>query len=137
MKPGIIAVIFFLILSLTASLFLVARTTNFFGKASTVNTSPITMENSYLFSSPLQAKADSQELIRITVFLLDSRGLGVPNQTVELLTPANITIKDVQAVSDESGKAVFDLSSAIPGQFTIGAQAASREIPQKVKIVFF
>lgn len=126
-----------LLLGLIAAIFLSSRTTIFLGKAAYTNTSPITLENSYLFVSPLQAKADGKELIRVTVFLLDGRGLGVANQTVDLIRPQTLTILDTQPQSDDTGKAVFDVSSITPGRFEISARTGNKNIPQKARVVFY
>jgi len=130
-------IIAFLSLALIASLFLVLKTTIFVKKASNSNQSTVVLENSYIFVSPLQAKADNKEKMRLTVFILDGRGLGVPNQIVDLSTSVKISITEVQKNTDESGKAVFDLSSNIPGQFNITAKTQSGTLPQQVKVVFY
>lgn len=126
----------FLFFALLASLYLVLKTTIFYGQAATVNTAPVALENSYLFASPLQAKADSQELVRITVFLLDGRGLGLPGQPVEIEKPSQLIIKQSQAVTDDAGKATFDIASPTPGTFDIVAKTGGLTLPQKVKITF-
>jgi hypothetical protein len=130
-------IILFLSLALIASVFLVLQTTVFTKKASTGNQSAVVLENSYLFASPLQAKSDNKEKIRLTVFILDGRGLGVPNQNINLSTSSQISITEVQNITDDSGKAVFDLSSNISGQFNVSAQTKNGTIPQQVKIVFY
>ena len=125
-----------LIIALIASVSLVLKTTIFGSKAATVSSS-VVLENSYLFASPIQAKADGQEKVRITVFLLDGRGLGVPNQTVILNTPSQVTVKESQNITDTSGKAIFDLSSNIIKTFNISAQVGNKVLPQQVKVVFY
>ena len=130
-------IIIFLSLALIASLFLVVRTTTIFNRAATTNTSSIILENSYLFASPLQAKADGLEQIRLTVFLLDGRGLGVPNQTVSLNLPPSITITKQQNISDDSGKTTFDIVSSVPQTISITATTNQLQLPQKVKIIFY
>ena len=132
-----IIIIVFLCLALIGSLFLVLRTTAFFGKAATVNISSVALENSYLFASPLQAKADGKEQIRITVYLLDGRGIGVPSQKVHLKLPSTITVNEVQPESDESGKTIFDLSSGTKTSINISAITNNQELPQKAKITFY
>ena len=138
MKPNkYLVIIGFLSLALIASLFLVARTTSIYNRAATTNQNPIVLENSYLFASPLQAKADGQEQIRLTVFLLDGRGLGVPNQTVKLNLPSTITITNQQNVSDEAGKTTFDIVSTSPQKISVTATTNKIELPQKVKLIFY
>lgn len=136
-KNKSIVLIFFLILVLLATLTLIFRITIFYGKATSVNQSPIVLENSYLFASPLQAKADGQEQIRITVFLLDGRGLGVAGQPVSLQIPPAVTISNSLAVTDDTGKITFDLSSPVASQINIQAKTSSLLLPQKVRIVFY
>jgi len=125
-----------LIIALIASVSLVLKTTIFGSKAAIVNSS-VVLENSYLFASPIQAKADGQEKVRVTVFLLDGRGLGVPNQTVILNAPSQVTLKESQNITDTSGKAIFDLSSSVIKTFNISAQVGNKVLPQQVKVVFY
>ena len=127
----------FLLLALFGSIGLVLKITIFDNRAAGTNVSPVVLENSYLFASPLQAKADAKEQIRITVFLLDGRGIGVGNQTVSLNVPQNISINSVQAVTDDTGKAVFDLSSPTTGKFAISAASQGKTLPQKVNVLFY
>ena len=127
----------FLILSLLATLTLIYRTTIFISGATVSNNSPVVMANSYLFASPLQAKADGLEQIRITVFLLDGRGLGVPNQKVTLHLPTSVTISSPVATTDETGKTYFDISTPTSNQFEIEALVGTISLPQKVKVAFY
>ena len=129
-------IIILLSLALIATVFVVIRTTTTYQRAATSTTS-IVLENSYLFASPLQAKADGKEKIRITIFLLDGRGLGVANQTVSLNLPKNITITNQQEITDSTGKAVFDLSSSTTQTANITATTGSSKLPQSVKVVFY
>ena len=136
-------IIGFLLLSLIASLFLVVRTTIFQKRASSSNYSYV-LENSYLFASPLQAKAgdkttpaDRHEQIRLTIFLLDGRGLGVTNQIVSLQLPQNITVTNQQEITDSTGKAIFDITSSTSQSFYVTASVAGAKLPQKVRVVFY
>lgn len=137
----LITIIVFLLLSLLASTFLVFRTTVFFGKATSVNSSAATvnLQNSYLFASPLQAKADDKQLIRITAFILDSRGLGVANRTISLKTTplANVAITPVSPTTDDTGKAVFDIAADIASKYTVQALVDGSPLPQTVSILFY
>ena len=136
MSTKSLSLIVLLLISLIAVVYLVLRPAVLTGRAAGTSSNSITLENSYLFASPLQAKADGKEKIRVTVFLLDGRGVGVANQTVELIRPQSITTINVQPVSDDSGKSVFDLTSVSSGKFEINAKVNSKEIPQKVKVTF-
>ena len=137
MKNKYLFIIAFLSIALIASLYLVLRTTIFVKKATTDNQSTVALENSYLFVSPLQAKADGKEKMRLTIFILDGRGMGIANQVVSLSTSSKINITSIQNQTDESGKAVFDLTSSSAGKFNISAQTNDATIPQQVKVVFY
>lgn len=94
-------------------------------------------ENSYLFASPLRAKADGMEKIRLTVFLLDGNGMGVAKKTVEVNRETNLNVEEIQKVTDDSGKAVFDISAAVSGQYFLAAKTEGKEMAQKVRVVFY
>lgn len=127
--------ILLLLLGLAGSIFLVIRVTVFQNRATSNSSS--SLENSYLFASPLQAKADSQEKIRITVFLLDGRGLGIGNRPVEINTSAPTTQTNLQPTTDETGKAIFDIASSTPQTIEITAQTNGKTLPQKIKVMFY
>lgn len=137
MNKKYLFIIAFLSLALIASLYLVARTTIFVKKASIGNQSTVVLENSYVFTSPLQAKADGKEKMRLTIFILDGRGIGVANQNITVQTSSKITILEIQSLTDETGKAVFDLTSETSGQFNVSAVTPSGTVPQQVKVMFY
>lgn len=74
-------------------------------------------ENSYVFVSPLRAKADNLEKVRVTVFLLNSQGLGAQAKKITFGNSNDLTITAVQDVTDESGKALFDVASSKAGTY--------------------
>lgn len=125
-----------IIICLIITLILIPKNFVFFSKTTTTNQTT-TLENSYLFASPVQAKADNQEKIRVVVLVLDGRGLGVANQTVTLKLPQHFTSIRVQSITDESGKAIFDISSLNQGTYDLSAQSNNKEIPQKLRVVFY
>lgn len=137
MSKRYLIIFIILIIALIGSVTLVLKTTVFGSKASNVRTSSVVLENSYLFASPIQAKADGLEKVRLTVFLLDGRGLGVANQTVTINVSPLVTVQQSQNITDESGKAIFDLSSSTIKTFNVSAQVGNKILPQQVKIVFY
>ncbi len=137
MKNKYLFIIGFLSIALIASLFVVVRTTTTYQRAASNSSGSTVLENSYLFASPLQAKADGKEMVRITVFLLDGRGLGVGNQTVNLKLPNSVTVNNQQEITDQSGKAIFDISSVTAQAINITATTNSLTLPQKVHVVFY
>jgi len=124
-----------LLLSLPLALILINRPAIFFNRASSSSSS--SFANSYLFASPIQAKADGKQLIRVTVFVLDSQGLGISNQTVSLTSLPRLTITSIKASTDEYGKAIFDLNSETPGKFQISASTNGQTLPQPLTLVFY
>lgn len=131
-----IILITFLIISLGFSVYLISQNIIFKGQAANTNSHLPVKENSYLFASPIQAKADGQEKIRITVFLLDSNGLGVSQQPVTLQTPSTLQVESIQSITDDLGRATFNLSSSLPGKFEISASVPTLILTQKINVLF-
>ncbi|MCW1949438.1 MAG: Ig-like domain-containing protein [Candidatus Shapirobacteria bacterium] len=76
-------------------------------------------------------------MIRLTVFLLDGRGLGVGNQTINLKLPSSVTINNQQEITDQSGKAFFDISSSTAQTINVTATTNNLTLPQKIRVVFY
>lgn len=137
---------FFLVSVLAASLlliflavYLVGQRTSLTGRASgpsgTVS-SAVSLENSYVFASPITAQATGASVIRVMVFLLNDQGLGAASQRVQLNIPGPIQIDDVQPITDGFGRAIFDLTSSSPGDYTITAVASGVTLPHTVEVSF-
>ncbi|MBU3935291.1 Ig-like domain-containing protein [Patescibacteria group bacterium] len=135
MNRKLLLLLLFLLLSLPLALVLITRPVIFFNRATSSSSS--SFANSYLFASPVQAKADGKQLIRVTVFVLDSQGLGISHQTVSLVSLPRLNINAIQPSTDEYGKAIFDLNSEIPGKFQISASIDNDTLPQPLTIVFY
>lgn len=117
-------------------LFFVGRQLIFTSRASTSNTSLPTRENSYIFASPIQAQGNGQEKIRINVFLLNSQGLGISQKQVTLSSTPSLNIEAVQPQTDDFGKAIFNLSSSIPGKYQISASTSDFTLKQQLFVLF-
>ena len=128
--------IILLLLGLITAVLLITQTTIFNSRAGSTNSHFPVKENSYLFASPIQAQADGQEKIRITVFLLDSQGLGVSHQEITLKVPSPIQIETLQNTTDDLGRITFNLSSTTPGKFTISASTPTFSLSQKINLLF-
>jgi len=104
--------------------------------------SKYSLSNSYLFGAPLSAVADGQTKIRVSAFLLNDEGRGVPEKQISLdVVPKGETsgspqVKDVQPVTDKFGKAVFEVSSTFSGQYVATGVVDGMEIPQTVTLTF-
>lgn len=136
---------FYLFLGMGFSLLLIiiaitiaSQRSSFSSRASSGSNSSslLSMENSYLFASPIAGEADGTSIIRVTAFLLNSQGLGVAGQKVELKTSSTTTISRIQPVTDTFGRAIFDLTSNKPGNYTISAEVGDLSLPQTVSISF-
>lgn len=126
-----------LVIGLIAGSTLVLRITVFQNLATSSSNQISNLDNSYLFASPLAASADGLQKIRLTVFLLDGRGLGIGNQKVEINPPSPLIVTEISSITDTTGKAVFDITSTRQGQYTITAKVANRLLPEQVRLVFY
>ena len=101
-----------------------------------VTTPTLSLDNSYVFASPLRAKTGGEQ-IRITVFILDDRGLGMSGKTVTLGDGGKLQVTSVQPVTDAQGRATFDIASVnAPGIYVIEASVGGAPLTQKVTITF-
>ncbi len=126
-----------LVVSLLAVSTYIANTQlNLFTKATGKNTG-VSLDNSYVFASPLAAKANGEEKIRLTIFLLDNRGLGIANREIKIISNKTINLVPISSATDDTGKAVYEASSINPGEFEITSQTENETLPQKVKITFY
>lgn len=100
-------------------------------------TNSISVNNSYIFASPVRASVDG-DLIRVTVFLLDETGYGVFDKEVKLSnTNSSIVVNNVQSLTDDTGKAIFDISGKSAGTYFLEATVENITLPQRVKMVFY
>lgn len=111
--------------------------TNILVSRADVSKSIFSLDNSYVFSTPLKAKADGLEKIRLTVFVLSNQGLGVPNKTVSFSDFQKLNVEAIQSTTDQYGKAVFDLSSNKAGDYYIQVLIEGQSLPQKNRISFY
>jgi len=109
----------------------------FVGRASETK-SVFSIDNSYIFISPLRAKAsqDNNEKIRVTIFVLNNQGLGVLGRSVNLELSPFIKIEAIQAITDDYGKAVFDVSSSKIGEYYLGITVDGTDLKQKAHLTF-
>jgi len=133
-----IVVLIIILLSLWSTVYFINQRTSFFGRASSpsLSSGEIALDNSYIFASPLSAKANGKEKIRITVFILDSQGKGVYGQPVFLGEDERLEVKEVQAITDNIGRAMFDVSSFTVTDYFVEASVNNQVLPQRVKVSF-
>ena len=131
----IILIIFLLTLSIL--LYYVRFKTTIAPRASSFNTAKsISVTNSYVFASPVRASARG-DLIRVAVFVLDGEGNGLYDQKVSLKADSqDLIVKEVQSLTDETGKAIFDLSSDRTGTYSVETFANGIQLPQSLKVIY-
>ncbi|MBL7078303.1 Ig-like domain-containing protein [Candidatus Shapirobacteria bacterium] len=143
-KRGLAIIVGFLvvILLLLFANTIVPRVLMYFTRAAS-SPGQFSLTNSYVFGSPLLAAANGEDKIRITAFLLDDKGRGVPGARIDL----SVAVKDgsggalpqaspVQPITDDFGRAVFEVVSSIEGQFAVVALVSGLEFPQAVTLTF-
>lgn len=132
LMPVLVVAIVLIIVS--GAVFLVRSQTVFQGTASRALVySPA---NSYIFGSPLTAKANGQEKIKVSVFLLNDQGLGVEGKTLELIADTGVTIEKSQPQTDATGQAIFYLTSPSAGRYQVRAQSEGQPLPQTLTVNF-
>lgn len=127
--PLVVLLILLLMLSLFANVRLII-----FSRAS--GSKGFSAENSYIFASPLIARANSSDKIRVTIFILNSQGQGVANQRVILNKSPELVIEQQNSLTDSYGRAIFDLSAAVVGEYLIEAVVDNTRLSESVKIKF-
>jgi hypothetical protein len=106
------------------------------GSTQTDGSSGLSLDNSYIFASPLRAKTGGEK-IRITVYILDNRGLGMSGMKVSIGGGGLLTVSFVQPTTDSQGRATFDVSSdTSPGIYLIQAAVDGVNLVQKATISF-
>jgi len=129
-------ILFFIILSFFAGLFFFYEARFFSGRASTVQGS-FSVENSYIFVTPLKGKANSNERVRITIFILDDKGLGVAGKTVTLAQDPGILVDSNQAITDSLGKVTFDVAGKSVGEYYLEVVVDEVKLTQKAHLSYY
>ena len=105
------------------------------GRAS-VSSQTFSIDNSYIFSTPIQAKANNEEKIRVTVFILNDQGLGVMGKKVIIAPDTSLRIETIQGLTDDYGKAYFDVSSNKAGEYYLEVKVDDNALKQKAHLVY-
>ena len=139
-----IILLLFLISALGVAVIMVGQRTNLGSRAytttstenpETLPTSSVVVENSYAFASPLNAKTGGEK-VRITVIVLDGRGFGVQDTEVVIGINESINITPIQNITDEFGKAIFDISADKAGVYVIVPSIDNAPLKQTLTVVF-
>ena len=107
----------------------------FTGRAS-VSQASFSVDNSYIFSTPSGARANGQEKIRLTVFILNNQGLGVMGKKIFIGTDPALNIEAIQGLTDSYGKAYFDISATKPAEYFLEIKADDTVLKSKAHLIF-
>lgn len=137
MKKTIIFLILGLLFLLGLSTFFWFYQVRYFIGRASVSQATYSPDNSYLFVSPLRAQANLQEQVRVTVFILDSRGIGVLGKKISLVANPDTSVAETQNVTDNLGRAIFDVSSSKAGDYYLDVRIDDNVLPQKAHLNFY
>lgn len=107
----------------------------FTGRASISQTS-FSVDSSYIFITPSGARANGQEKIRLTVFILNNQGLGVMGKKIFIGTDPALNIETVQGLTDSYGKSYFDISSTKAADYFLEIKVDDTPLNSKAHLVF-
>ena len=137
MKKNLIFLIIFILILVSFSFFFGLYEVKFFKSRASVSQASFSVDNSYFFVSPLRAKANGQEKIRLTIFVLNNQGLGVLGKEVFLSRDPSLSINIIQGQTDNFGKAVFDVTSTKSGEYYLEVSVDGQKLPQKARLSFY
>lgn len=103
------------------------------------NSGKVSAETSLVISVPACVKAGGEEITRIYVYCLNSRGIGEANTVVDIQPSSrteDLRIVSVQATTDDSGKAIFDLTSKTQGYFRLSVMCGDVRVRSDFKVCF-
>ncbi len=136
MKKPVVFGLFFLVILLAFALFFGLYEVQFFTNRASIKRVSFSVDNSYVFITPLRAKANTQEKIRVTVFVLDDQGLGVLGKKVILGQNEALNVENIQALTDNFGKAYFDVSASKVGEYFLDVKVDDESLKQNAHLVF-
>jgi len=136
MKKNLLFLAIFLIILIVFSSFFWLYEAKFLVGRASVSQASFSIDNSYLFLTPLRAKANNNEKIRVTVFVLNNQGLGVLGKSVSLGQDPSLSIEGIQIQTDNYGKSAFDVSANKPGDYFLEVKVDGTTLPQKAHLSF-
>ena len=137
MKKNIFFLILFIAILIGFSAFFGLYNVQFFSSRASIKVTQFSLDNSYIFVTPLRARASGQEKIRLTVFLLNDQGLGVQGKNIVLGQNEALNIENIQALTDNYGKAYFDISSTKVGEYYLKVTVDNTALKQEAHLSFY
>lgn len=136
MRKGLPFLLLLALVLIGFSIFFGLYEVKFFSSRATITNTSFSVDNSYIFVTPLRASANGQEKIRVTVFILNNQGLGVLGKKVFLAPDAALNIESIQGLTDSYGKAYFDVSASRAGEYYLEVRADDTPLIQKAHLSF-
>ncbi len=127
---GGIGLLMALILIIYLAVSVVPNTLVFLAKASSAN-AKVSIKNSLVMGEKVLAKADGKDKCVINVFALDNKGKGVFGRQVQLSG-----LDQMNAITDDSGKARFEMVSMEAKQYELIASVNGVQLTKKIKVTF-
>jgi hypothetical protein len=93
----------------------------------------VSLNNSYFIGGKILARADGVEKCVVNVFVLDASGKGVKGVMVALV---GMESGELQVMSDSQGKAAFEITSVMEGQFVLNANIGGVPLDRTLKVTF-
>lgn len=137
MKKLVFLLIFALICLIGLTSFFWLYEVQFKSTRASISANSFSIDNSYIFVTPLRARANNQEKIRITVFILNNQGLGVAGKKVSIPMSPGISSEATQGLTDQYGKAFFDISSTTKGEYYFDVTVDDVALKQKAHLSFY
>lgn len=125
-----ILVLFFLIFVLFVSLYLIYEQVRY-SLRTRATFGVISSSNSLAVSTPTCVPADGESRSRIYIYCNNARGFGEPHMQVSVAPKGNaqyMEIIPIQGITDEVGKAIFDVTSRKDGLFGLIISCGSTQI---------
>lgn len=99
----------------------------------------ISGDNSLAVSTPTCVQPDGNEITRLHVYCLNSQGLGKPD-TIVSVSPTDaaldLQIRAIQATTDSTGKATFDITSSTEGLFDLTIMCDDVQVKSNHRVCF-
>ena len=95
--------------------------------------SVVSVPDSYFIGGKLLARADGKDVVTVNAFALDASGKGVSNKNVEVYGKGNELLN---GVTDTDGKATFNITSTVEGQFKLNARIEGIPIERVITVTF-
>ncbi len=96
--------------------------------------SKISLTESLVLGEKILARADGSDSCKVNIYVLDDTGKGVAGKKVTLEGVEGISPKEV--VSNNDGKAVFNVVSGTEGQYLLVAKVEGIELAKAIKVTF-